>query len=159
MTKNDLRELNVFSKGFTKEDCKDMCMNCFGFAFGVSDWLLLKVDLWHGKKINQLKNFYRNANKIVDNFDCRICSLNEPLASNEYRVAFRFSKNYPDFHFMRQLKCGQWIHKQGACNVEKKPKNFNVLAPWKRNDGNSYDSPIVFFAVKAKNFSEYDYEW
>lgn len=123
--------------------------NCYGFAFGICDWLVPYTynndpwDPWF-----PCNDVYEMEEEMVDTIisqtGARLIESISELASNEYAVAFRFGET--DFHFIRRGLDGKWYEKKGASEIAPVLKS-HVFADFWGNGVNVYDSTLHLFAV------------
>ena len=128
--------------------------NCGGYAFKTFSWLHPTED-YETNNYSKCKNAYQRAKvraicvasliKTVPNL--RLIKRNDPIADDEYRVAFRLADF--DFHFLREEKDGTWTHKAGSTEISVFEGN-PFGRRWMRADGAYYYGKIVLFAVKDR---------
>lgn len=120
--------------------------NCYGFAFGVCDWLVPYADYddpwFYGDDVYAMEEDM--VNTIILQTGARLIESISELASNEYAVAFRFGET--DFHFIRRGLDGKWYEKMGASEIAPVLKK-RVFADFWDNGVNVYDSTLRLFAV------------
>lgn len=144
--------------------------NCFGYAFNIFEWLYLDylsdIDMYidYGIHLYTKNDIYLIENtmpkEIIDMCKglCRqVYSLKE-LRKNEFLVLFRLATNYDeniekyainDFHFIKRLHNGQYVHKRGNMAVETYYGNpLDPDAYW----NNKYNEKIIMFAVNNKMY-------
>lgn len=128
-------------------------VNCFGYAIGIEAYIELGI-LYAVSNIDEAMYWNRVVPEVVSkaryyNVTLRVLSgLDDSIADDEYRVAFRVNLNGREMHFMRQNADGSWSAKYG----EEPSVLFNpdcdyipeIDEVWKR--GYTYDSITTYFA-------------
>lgn len=103
--------------------------NCFGYAFGIPQWLLVSD---YSDSYQDFVSFFLSLGKPV--------TKKEMQQGKEY-IAYKYCAQ--DFHFMRREKTGHWRHKMGWSNVQTISQK-DVFAPiW----CNNYNSKTYFIEV------------
>lgn len=144
--------------------------NCFGYAFNIFEWLgfdyLSDIDMyvdygvpWYTENDIDLIE-HAMAKEIVDMCKglCRQVYSPKELRKNEFLVLFRLATNYNeekeeysinDFHFIKRLHNGKYVHKMGAMAVETYCGDpLDSCEYW--ND--KYNGSIILFAVNNKMY-------
>jgi len=125
--------------------------NCGGFAVGTFDWLMFEndeLDIFHSNnsKRNQKRALFNTAKELKCIYNLRPIKKLSDVKPNEYLIGFRISNS--DFHFIRRMSDGTWLHKPGHSNI-RVMDNKEVFSIWssERWDG-GYNSKICWFANK-----------
>lgn len=145
-----LKDTNNAVEHFHFED-----YNCGGFAVGTFDWLHIENRKMH----SFLSNSYNQqttrdkklalvsaAKELEKNFNLRPLKNPRKIKEGEYLIGFRLSNR--DFHFIRQMSNGKWLHKPASKPIQE-ISNEDVYGVWcpDRYDG-GYDSKTIWFAKK-----------
>lgn len=128
--------------------------NCGGYAFKTFSWLHPSKS-YNTNNYGECHNSYQRAKvrevciahllRTVPRI--RVIKRNDPIAEDEYRVAFRLADF--DFHFLREEKDGTWMHKAGSSEIKVFQGN-PFGRRWMRADGEYYYGKVVLFAVKDR---------
>lgn len=144
--------------------------NCFGYAFNIFEWLgfdyLSDIDMYvdygvlgyTAEDIDLIEGaMTREIIKMCKGL-CREVFSEKELKKNEFLVLFRLATRYDkerdeylirDFHFIKRLHGGQWVHKMGGLPVETYYGNpLDPFEDW--ND--KYNERIIMFAVNNKMY-------
>lgn len=144
--------------------------NCFGYAFNIFEWLcfdyLSDIDMYVDYSIplyteNDIDLIEHAMAKEIVNMCkglCRQVYSPKELRKNEFLVLFRLATNYNedveeyainDFHFIKRLHNGEYVHKMGAMAVETYYGDpLDSCEYW--ND--KYNGSIILFAVNNKMY-------
>jgi hypothetical protein len=144
--------------------------NCGGLALGTFDWLRLSsfrsalydVEDMVGEssfnvsdeefeelvKLEMEEIVNECVEELLERFSTiRLISSVSELQKDEYAFAFRIAAD--DFHFIRRLDNGAWVHKPGSSYIREVNDGYVFSKFWPHHD-TPYNSTIFLFA-KTKN--------
>lgn len=106
--------------------------NCYGYAVGIYEWLLIE-DRYSGA-----------VNELLEKFPyLKLVTRDQVVLGKEY-IAFRYTKY--DFHFMKRSKQGYWRHKMGSQPAEAIATKDVFASNWD-NGIRKYNSKLYLFEV------------